>query len=228
VNFSIFPLQSERPSYDNSRGSAAGSLPSRPCGVAFVPLLATMHTTSVSLLERLGQSAQTAAWARFAKLYTPLLYYWSRRLGLRDADAADLVQDVFIVLVQKLPEFRYDPRKSFRSWLRTVVVNKYRENRRRIDPFFEADETDLAALPDPNNGGPFWEVEYRHQVVTRAVELMKADFQPATWKACWEHVVSGRSAADVGAELGISEGAVRVAKFRVLARLREELEGLLD
>jgi RNA polymerase sigma-70 factor (ECF subfamily) len=57
---------------------------------------------------------------------------------------------------------------------------------------------------------------------------MRAEFESSTWTACWEHVVSGRSAADVAAELGISEGAVYVAKCRVLRRLRQELKGLLD
>jgi RNA polymerase sigma-70 factor, ECF subfamily len=157
-----------------------------------------MHTTPVSLLERLGRPAQPADWTRFVQLYTPLLFYWARRLGLQEGDGADLVQEVFTVLIQKLPEFRYDPRKSFRSWLRTVTVNKYRETRRRRGVPVEAGAVDLTALPNPDDGDPFWEAEYRQQVVARALELMKGEFQPATWKACWEHVVSGRSAADVG------------------------------
>ena len=90
-----------------------------------------MDSTPVSLLERLRRPAEQAAWERFVRLYTPLLCQWARRLGLRGADAADLVQDVFVVLVQKLPEFRYDPRRRFRGWLWTVTLNKWRERRRR-------------------------------------------------------------------------------------------------
>ena len=80
-----------------------------------------MNTTSFSLLERLRQPSDSAAWDRFVELYTPLLFYWGRRAGLQSADAADLVQDVFEVLLHKLPEFQYDRQKSFRSWLRTVT-----------------------------------------------------------------------------------------------------------
>ena len=47
-----------------------------------------------------------------------LLYSWGRRVGLQPAAAADLVQDVLLVLVQKLPEFEYDRTKSFRAWLK--------------------------------------------------------------------------------------------------------------
>src|SRR5581483_8600497 len=70
-----------------------------------------MHTTSASLLERLRQPSDADAWGRLVRLYTPLLLYWARRLGLQYPDAADLVQDVLVVLVQKLPEFHYQPGK---------------------------------------------------------------------------------------------------------------------
>jgi RNA polymerase sigma-70 factor (ECF subfamily) len=80
----------------------------------------------------------------------------------------------------------------------------------------------------PGSEALFDEAEYRARLVARALELMQAEFQPTTWKACWELVVAGRPAADVARELGISENAVHLAKGRVLRRLRKELEGLLD
>jgi RNA polymerase sigma-70 factor (ECF subfamily) len=188
-----------------------------------------MEQTPASLLERLRHADEAGAWERFVELYTPFLYHCARRLGLRSEDAADLVQDVFAVLVRKLPEFTYDRDKSFRSWLRTVVLNKWRENyRRRVPQPAEAPgplPDDLAGS-DPNDA--FTEAEYRQYLMARALKIMQAQFQPTTWKACWEHTVSGRPAAEVAAELGISEGAVYVAKHRVLRRLRQELEGLLD
>src|ERR1041385_5236149 len=93
-----------------------------------------MHTTAVSLLERLRQPADSTAWEKLVRLYTPLLLYWARRLGLQETDAADLVQDVLIVLVQKLPEFQYQPGKSFRGWLRPVLLNKWRDRRTAATP----------------------------------------------------------------------------------------------
>jgi RNA polymerase sigma-70 factor (ECF subfamily) len=161
-------------------------------------------------------------------LYTPLLYYWARRVGLQDTDAADRVQDVFTVLLRKLPEFTYDRGKSFRGWLRTLTLNKWRERQRAAA---SRREEGAAALPDvagPDAAEALWETEYQRHLVRRALEVMQREFQPATWQACWAMLVEGRSAADVGAELGLSTGAVRSAKFRVLCRLREELSGLLD
>lgn len=187
-----------------------------------------MYTTSVSLLERLRQPAAQEAWARFVDLYTPLLYTWARRLGLQDQDAADLVQDVFVLLVQKLPEFTYDRHKSFRAWLRTVTLNLLRNKRRRTVPSGEDAGVALSELVQPDHDVPFWEVEYRQYLVGRALEVMQAEFQPSTWKAFWEYVVCGRPAAPVAGELGLTVNAVYLARARVLSRLRQELQGLLD
>jgi RNA polymerase sigma-70 factor (ECF subfamily) len=187
-----------------------------------------MHTTPVSLLERLRRRGEPDAWDRFVELYTPLLYYWARRVGLQESDAADLVQEVFTVLVQKLPEFSYDRSKSFRAWLRTVTLNKWRERQRRAGSRREEGAGALSGLADPDPAEALWDAEYRQQLVRRALEVMQGEFQPATWKACWSVVVEGRPVADVAAELGLSPGAVRSAKFRVLTRLRGELTGMLD
>ena len=83
-------------------------------------------------------------------------------------------------------------------------------------------------MPAPPETDPFDEVEYRQQLVRRALQIMQAEFETTTWKACWEFVVSGRPAAEVAAELGVSVDVVYGAKSRVLRRLRQELDGLLD
>jgi RNA polymerase sigma-70 factor (ECF subfamily) len=188
-----------------------------------------MHTTSVSLLERLRRPEETEAWPRFVRLYTPLLFYWARRTGLSQDDAADLVQEVLVVLVQKLPTFQHDPGKSFRGWLRTITLNKWRERARRKKlPATRDDDPRLSDVAAPPAGDAFEEQEYHRQLVCRALAIMQAEFEPTTWRACFEFVVSGRPAAEVAAELGVRVDVVYSAKSRVLRRLRQELEGLLD
>lgn len=189
-----------------------------------------MHTTPASLLQMLQQSPEDEAWAQFVRLYTPLLLYWARRLGLPEDEAADLVQEVFVVLVRKLPEFHYEPGGSFRAWLKTIAVNKWRDHCRRPRRPQQLDED----RPVPSRDDSleevilFDEAEYRRRLVAQAMELMREDFNPVTWQAFWEHGVEGRPAADVAAELKLSAGAVYSAKFRVLDRLRKELNGLID
>jgi RNA polymerase sigma-70 factor (ECF subfamily) len=180
-------------------------------------------------LERLRLPGEQDAWTRFVQLYTPLLLEWARRLGLQSQDAADLVQEVYTILVQKLPQFCYDKDKGFRKWLRTVIHNKWRERARRRQPAARGgQESALADLPAPEEPDALSEAEYCQQLIRRALHLMQTEFSASTWKACWEHVMVGRPAAEVAAELGICVGAVYVAKSRVLCRLRQELAGLLE
>ena len=184
--------------------------------------------TPVSLLDRLRRPLAQEDWARFAELYTPLIYSWARRAGLPEQDAADLVQDVFVTLLQKLPEFAYDRHQSFRAWLRAVTLNRWRDNCRRRPATPLAGNGALAAVPGSDGLDAFWDAEYHRHLVGRALKVMQAEFEPATWKACWECVACGRSAAEVAALLGISENAVYIARCRVLRRLRRELAGLMD
>lgn len=86
-----------------------------------------MISTSTSLLTRLRTGEEAGAWTRFVSLYTPVLFSWVRRQGVPSVDAADVVQEVFAVLVKKLPTFQYDRQQRFGSWLRTIAVNKCRD-----------------------------------------------------------------------------------------------------
>jgi RNA polymerase sigma-70 factor (ECF subfamily) len=181
--------------------------------------------TPASLLERLRRPVSAEAWARFVDLYTPLLYYWARRAGLQEADAADLVQDVLVVLFQKLPEFTYDRGRSFRSWLRTVTLNKWRERRRRQVPVTGAT---MADVPGEDALDARDEQEYCRHLVRQTLENLRPEFPATTWTAFQEYVIAGRPAAEVAQGMGVRLGTIYAAKSRVLARVRRELEGLLD
>jgi len=162
-------------------------------------------------------------------LYTPLLYYWARKLELTEADAAELVQEMFVVLLQKLPTFEYERQKGFRNWLRTILLNKWRNAvRKKVGERRAPGVVDLEDVADSTEYDVLTETEYRQHLMSHALEYMKREFPPKTWRACWEHVVMDRPAEEVAAELGIVVGAVYAAKSRVVKRLREELAGLID
>lgn len=187
-----------------------------------------MNTTSTSLLLRLQQPTDRAAWSRFVRLYGPLIYKWAQGTGLQASDAADLVQDVMTLLLRKLPEFHYDKSRSFRSWLKTVTLNKWRETcRKKSLPMMDATASGLARLPDAEKED-FWEAEYRQEVIARAMAMMQSDFKPATWQACQRYLLGEGSPDDLAAEFGVSVWTIYSAKSRLLKRLREELDGLLD
>jgi RNA polymerase sigma-70 factor (ECF subfamily) len=187
-----------------------------------------VQTTSVSLLQRLRHAATDRDWRRFVEIYTPLLFHWVRQAHVGPPDDADVVQEVLILLLEKLPGFEYDAEKSFRGWMRTVVVNKARDRLRGKRLPINHDPAELAKLVDPCEDASIWEREHQAFVAAAAMKIMRAEFQETTWKACWEFVVAGRPAAEIAGELGISENGVYVAKCRVMRRLRKELAGLLD
>jgi RNA polymerase sigma-70 factor (ECF subfamily) len=187
-----------------------------------------MDSTSVSLLRRLQSDDKETAWARFVDLYAPLIFYWGKSRGLNATDAADLVQEVLATLVVRLPEFEYDPKRRFRGWLRTITVNKasdfHRRNALRPSSGHENTIQYVAAAHED----VFEDAEYRNFLIGRALEVMRGEFRESTWQAAWKQIVDGRKAAEVAEELGISNNAVHVAKCRVVRRLREELDGLMD
>lgn len=185
------------------------------------------NATPASLLHRLRQPADRRAWDEFAELYVPVLFQWARAIGLQDADAADLVQDVFAHLMTRLPVFDYDRDGSFRGWLRTVLVNRRREQLRRRRPT-GLDDVALANLADSEVADPFASGVYRQALLRQALGRLKGTVSDLHWRAFEAVALDGRPAPAVARELGLSLNAVYVAKSRMLQTLREELAGLLD
>jgi RNA polymerase sigma-70 factor (ECF subfamily) len=184
-----------------------------------------MMSTSETLIGQLREPGNSVAWSRFVHLYSAPLYQWVRRKGLQDADAADVIQQVFGVLVVKLPEFEYDRDRSFRKWLQTITLNIWRNHCRqsaRSVPLSDALDHQIGA------GDLFSETDYRRQVLGRAMEIIRPEFSPRTWQAFEEHGLQSKPADEVARELGTTVGAVYAARCRVVGRLRTFLEGMLD
>lgn len=191
--------------------------------------------TSRSLLARV-RADEPQAWERLVALYAPLVLHWCRRQGLQDQDAADVFQDVFQAVVSHIAAFRRDrPGDTFRGWLRTITQNKLRDHFRRrageapgVGGSSARDR--LARLPgrEPADEEPARDDEVESALFARALDLIRAEFEERTWAAFWGTVVEGRATKDVAADLAMTPGAVRVAKSRVLHRLRAELGDLAE
>jgi RNA polymerase sigma-70 factor (ECF subfamily) len=195
-------------------------------------------STSRSLLDRV-RADDPAAWDRLVALYAPLVLHWCRRWALREPDAADVFQEVFRAVARHVRGFRKDrPGDTFRGWLRAITRNKVRDHFRALlqEPQgaggSEA-QARLAQLPAPDppeeESAEERSADERAEsaLVHRALEMIRPEFEERTWQAFWRTAVDGRAPRDVAAELAMSPGAVRVAKCRVLHRLREELGDVL-
>jgi RNA polymerase sigma-70 factor (ECF subfamily) len=187
--------------------------------------------TRRSLLVRLRDVSDTGAWEEFVDLYAPLIYRLARKHGLQDADAADLTQDVLRVTVDYLPRFRYDPgRGSFRGWLFTVARNQLRKSAqaRKRQPQGSGDPRADALLQQQAAPEEIveWEREYQQRLFEYAAECVRSQFRPATWEAFWRTSVDGQDTRTVAASLGLSVGAVYIARNRVTARIKQAVQKL--
>lgn len=194
--------------------------------------MAEAPLTRATLLARIRDGRDTEAWREFLRLYGPVVYGFARNRGLQDADAADLMQEVLRSVARNANKMEYDPKRgTFRGWLYTVTRNKVYNflNGQRHRPKASGDSSAqerLDSIPDRDEAGNDWELEYQRQLSAKAMERVKGEFQKSTWAAFWGTAVDGRTPQEVGAELKMSTGAVYVAKSRVIARLREEVKKL--
>ena len=148
-------------------------------------------------------------------------------MGLSAADAADLVQEVMAIVLQKIEDFHYDSSQSFRGWLRTVTLNQYRQQlRKKKLNTVDASASFLAAQPDVNQAEQTWDQNYARALMTNAMNLIEPDFSPQVWAAL-ENVLKGRPIAEVASESGIRPTTLYSAKARLLRGLKQKLEGLL-
>jgi RNA polymerase sigma-70 factor, ECF subfamily len=189
------------------------------------------QATSASLLERARDNDRTA-WDRIVYLYSPLVFAWCRRWGLRDEDTLDVGQDVMRLVFTHLGAFRRDcPGDSFRRWLKAIARNRVRDFHRRNDhrqqavAAFGGEHPALtdAQAEDENEG-----VGEQKLVLRRALDLVRMEFEPRTWDAFWRVSIDETPAADVAQALGVSVNVVYLARSRVLRRLADQFAELID
>ncbi len=194
-----------------------------------------MMETSVSLLERLRTHPDEASWQRLDGLYRPLVRCWLLRIdpSLRE-EVEDVVQEVMIALVQEIAVFFRERTGSFRRWLRGITVYRlqsfWRSRNRRPSPLGgPGTDAVLAELEDPTSElNRQWDQEHDQHVLRRLLEMLRGDFAPNTFVAFRRTVLEDATPAEVAQELGLSINAVLLAKSRVLSRLRQEGQNLLD
>ncbi len=194
----------------------------------------SVTSTSRSLLLRLKQQ-DPLAWDRLTLLYTPLVYFWCRKQHVPDQDIPDVVQDVFRTVAASIQKFRKDrPGDTFRGWLRTIVRSRSADyfRKQQNEPIASGGSEAQRWLTQLSDGigeeDESDEDQVQHALFLRALELVRADFKDKTWKAFWRVVVDGRTPKEAAEELSMQPGAVRVAKSRVLQRLRRDLGELLE
>ena len=189
------------------------------------------NATRASLLLEIRDKENSLAWSEFVSIYMPLLHSYSMKAGLQDSDAADVAQDVLRQVVTHIQSFEYQPeRGSFRGWLLTIARNLLRKRAAKKHNGTigtgESAVVEMLSQQPAREESDAWESEYQQRLFQVAAENIKTEFRPATWSAFWRTAVENAEAVAVAGELGMSVGAIYIAKSRVLARLREETKRL--
>jgi RNA polymerase sigma-70 factor (ECF subfamily) len=192
----------------------------------------TSQSTRVTLLHRLNQNpADQISWAEFVKLYGPAIRSWLTHWGLQEADAQDVTQNVLLRLTAKLPQFKYDPSRSFRGWLKTLTHHAWHDfvteagNRNRGSGDTKileqlqsvAAREDLAARVEAT-----FDKELLELAMARARERVAAK----TWDAFVMTAINGTAPQEVADKLGVRVSQVYLAKHRVQKLVQEEIQAI--
>lgn len=165
------------------------------------------------------------------QIYAPVVFRYARRMGLQDADAADVTQDVLRVVSESIEGFEYDQRIGrFRGWLKKVAFYTASQLKRRRKRQAVGNHDSLAIATAPENPGQsdarFWDDAYSQRVFELACEKVRPVVQRKTWDAFWATAVEEKDPQHVADELNMNVGSVYVARNRVFTRIREALQEL--
>lgn len=190
--------------------------------------------TRASLIASLNDPASEEAWDEFAAVYRPLVIRVARAKGLQHTDADDLAQDVLSAVGKAIGSFTSTGEGSFRRWLyqitRNLVVNQLTRGlfSGRRGPIASGDsevQKLLSQAPAANDQtATLFRLEYRRACFQQVAEKVKGQFSELAWQCFWLTSVNNQSAEEVASAIGKTPGAVRVARCRVLAKIREETQ----
>ena len=188
----------------------------------------TACQTSRTLLERLRQGDDQAAWAEFVRRYGQQIYRWCRAFGLQEADAEDVTQTVLLNLTDKLRAFCYDPSRSFRAYLKTLTHYAWCDflglhNRPGAGTGDSAMIRTLQTVQARDDLVQLLEAEFDQELLEEASERVRKRVEPHTWEAFRLTAVEGLPGAEVAARLSMKVATVFKARSKVQQMLQEEV-----
>lgn len=187
-------------------------------------------STNSSLLLRIREPQDEVAWSTFVQLYTPLIYQFARKRGLQDADAKDVTQEVLTQVAKSIRTFQYDPQRGrFRGWLGKLVRQAiYRHAQKAARAARGAgDDTDAFDPADlEGEADAAWIEEFNRHIYHRALERIRGEFNDESWQAFDLVWLQDRRPSDVAQQLERKVEWVYKAKFKILRRLKQEVEFL--
>ena len=185
--------------------------------------------TNESLILRVKDPADAAAWSDFLAIYRPVVVRIACGRGVQHADADDLAQQVFLSVAKAIEEWQPESKGTpFRAWLARITRNAIVNALTRPRPDAAGGSTSvhemLRELPDRDGETTQLLVEEsRREAMRWAAGEIRSEFTEVTWTMFWKTSIEGASVAEVAQGLNKTPGAVYMARFRVMQRLKEKL-----
>ncbi|MEZ6138181.1 MAG: sigma-70 family RNA polymerase sigma factor [Pirellulaceae bacterium] len=183
--------------------------------------------TRASLILRLRNADDMAAWEEFAGLYGPVVFRVARRRGLQAADAENLVQEVLLAVAQSVSRWiDRDDRGSFHAWLLRIAHNEainmlLQRATRALGQDGARGHQLLKEVSIRNDISSLIDREYERELFRRAADRVQQVVSPSTWQAFWLTEVDGHTVQQAAETLGTSMGHIYVSRSRVMARIKE-------
>lgn len=190
-----------------------------------------MHPeTRHSLIQRLQNAGDDAAWEEFTSIYRPIIVRIALRKQLPFDDAEDLAQQVLLLVLKNISKWKTDPaRARFRTWLQTVVRNATMNAlTRRPKDQASGGTSSLQKLNQcPDKADSLWfDLEWQRETLRWVAQQVRGEFESTTWTAFWDTAIEQLSAQEVSERIGKSVGAVYIARSRVMQRIKQRIADL--
>lgn len=191
-----------------------------------------MDTTRPSLLLRIRDPSDGAAWRTFDAIYRPMLCRFARARGLTHEDAEDVAQQCLGAIADKIAEFDYDPGKGrFKGWLRTLVNNRVRNllRARQAKPTAGGDAVQQAdTQPDAASPDEIFEQLWLQEHLWHCLRELRTEVEEKTYQAYEAYVIDERPLSRVCEEFGLTPNNVYTLKWRLTQRVAAKMKELLD
>ncbi|MCG8403965.1 MAG: sigma-70 family RNA polymerase sigma factor [Phycisphaerales bacterium] len=188
-----------------------------------------VDTTRASLLVRIRNRGDSAAWTTFDGIYRPMLLRFAMACGLSHVDAEDVTQQCMTAIQEHIGSFEYDPEKGrFKAWLRTIVNNKVR-NLLRDRKDRQAESRQFKDLPTQEDSPEeMFEKLWMQEHLWHCLRELQKDVEDQTYKAFQHYVIDQWPIDQVCRELNMKANHVYTIKWRMTEKVSAKMKELLD
>lgn len=182
------------------------------------------QSTQASLLLRVRDPADCAAWREFDSRYGELIVRYCRSRSVQQSDAEDIRQIVMLNLASALRKFQYSPERGrFRNYLGRVVRNAIARHQSRASLRMTlADHAVLESLSEEcePEADQEWERQWVQHHYRQAMRTVRKTYDAKSVDV-FDRLLAGDSVAEVAEAFGMTTQAVHKVKQRIRGRLQE-------